>query len=1090
IMSANGSPNSSRCSTQFRIFSALLATCVWLAPLCLAPATAALASATYTVTVNTDDYSGTPTTLTGTASHCPANGTGASCTLRDAITAADANTGSTIKFSVQGTDTLNFVLPVITTNMTIAGPGANALTISGGYQPFYVSGSLVTASISGLTIANVTNTVVATGLMPAYGGGIYNLAATLTVDHVVFSNNTTGYSVTPGEGGAILNNQGVLTVNDCTFIGNSVQYNGYGGAITNVGTLNVIGSTFIGNSSWSGSAIYSLSSLSVSDSTFTANSASFSGAITFTNGTLTVANSTFVGNAAAFGPNDGTAIYNDGNPPTTPATLVISDSILDAPATGAACVTTAVPSDCPASGVNGNIVASVSTLNLAPLGYYGGPTETLLPMPGSPARCASSSTSFAGTDQRGFGRDISCGAGLIDAGSVQTSYLTVNTAADDASSPTATCGATCTLRDAIETALADGNGDIDFASGLGGTITLGGALPTINTAGSVNIVGPGANLLSVSGASAYPVLNIAGGTVDISGLTITGGKTTSGGGINNTGGTVTLSNSAVSSNSATGNGGAVNNGGSMLVSDSTFAANKAVSGSAIYNTGALTMTYSTVAGNAASASGGIYNASGATLTAVNSTFAANTGTGSGLYNSGALAVTNSILDATTECSGTGCPTTGKGNVVGATKLAVLGSYGGATQTVLPQPGSSAICGGSAALIPLFTGADQRGFANENTTYAGYSATAPCVDAGAVQTSYTSAQFVGAPYVGNANTPGTAPPVIVAVMENGQNIGGVPVTLSFSGTGTATGLTATTVGGTGATFALQVSQASATTDSLSVSIPVVGANTLTAGPAQLTVVPQGAATSITTGTVSATTLSTSVNLSATVLSAGKAATAGQVSFTVQGSSGALPTVIGTVNSSGVASVPYPLPQDLAANTYTVSVSYSDIGGSFGPSTATGNLVISKVTPTVSTWPTASAITAGQTLASSMLTGGVASVSGSFTFNTPATVPAAGTSSQSVTFTPTDSADYTTVVGSVSVTANAPPTPIVPYTEVNGGAWQTTASVTVQYSDSVNLGPQPLTGGSWSWTGPNGYTSAARQINSIPLTLPTNVFVATY
>jgi len=60
----------------------------------------------------------------------------------------------------------------------------------------------------------------------------------------------------------------------------------------------------------------------------------------------------------------------------------------------------------------------------------------------------------------------------------------------------------------------------------------------------------------------------------------------------------------------------------MLVSDSTFATNKAGSGSAIYNTGALTMTYSTVAGNTATASGGIYNASGAILTAVNSTFAA------------------------------------------------------------------------------------------------------------------------------------------------------------------------------------------------------------------------------------------------------------------------------------------------------------------------------------------------------------------------------------------------------------------------------------------------------------------------------------
>jgi len=360
----------------------------------------------------------------------------------------------------------------------------------------------------------------------------------------------------------------------------------------------------------------------------------------------------------------------------------------------------------------------------------------------------------------------------------------------------------------------------------------------------------------------------------------------------------------------------------------------------------------------------------------------------------------------------------------------------------------------------------------------------------VQTNYTAAQFVGAPYVANANTPGTAPPVIVSVMENGQNIGGVPVTLSFSGTGTATGLTSTTVGGAGASFTLQVNQASAPTDSLSVSIPVVGTDTLTAGPAQLTVVPQGAASSITPAAASATTLSTSVSLSATVLSGGKPVTAGQVSFTVAYVSGAVPTLTGTVNSSGVAMVSYPLPQHLAANTYSVSISYSDIGGSFGPSTATGQLAIGKVTPTVSTWPTASAITVGQTLASSTLTGGVTSVPGSFAFTALTTVPPLGASSQSVTFTPTDSADYATVVGSVSVTAIGPPTPIVPYIEVNGGAWQTITSVTVQFSDSVNLGPQPLTGGSWSWTGPGGFTSTSRQINSIPLTLPTNVFVATY
>jgi hypothetical protein len=71
-----------------------------------------------------------------------------------------------------------------------------------------------------------------------------------------------------------------------------------------------------------------------------------------------------------------------------------------------------------------------------------------------------------------------------------------------------------------------------------------------------------------------------------------------------------------------------------------------------------------------------------------------------------------------------------------------------------------------------------------------------------------------------------------------------------------------------------------------------------------------------------------------------------------------------------------------------------------------------------------------------------------------------------------------------------TPIVPYVQVNGGNWQQTASATVSWGCSVNLGPQPLSGGSWSWTGPNGYTSTSRQINNIPLGKGNNIFTATY
>jgi O-glycosyl hydrolase len=86
------------------------------------------------------------------------------------------------------------------------------------------------------------------------------------------------------------------------------------------------------------------------------------------------------------------------------------------------------------------------------------------------------------------------------------------------------------------------------------------------------------------------------------------------------------------------------------------------------------------------------------------------------------------------------------------------------------------------------------------------------------------------------------------------------------------------------------------------------------------------------------------------------------------------------------------------------------------TGTVILTVSKVTPTVTAWPTASAITYGQTLASSTLTGGTASVGGTFAWTTPSTEPSLGTVSEGVTFTPTDTTDYNTVTGTASVTVN--------------------------------------------------------------------------
>jgi hypothetical protein len=81
------------------------------------------------------------------------------------------------------------------------------------------------------------------------------------------------------------------------------------------------------------------------------------------------------------------------------------------------------------------------------------------------------------------------------------------------------------------------------------------------------------------------------------------------------------------------------------------------------------------------------------------------------------------------------------------------------------------------------------------------------------------------------------------------------------------------------------------------------------------------------------------------------------------------------------------------------------------------------------------------------------------------------------------------GVASATYTIVGTPITPWIQVNGHNWQQTNTITVSSGSSVNLGPQPLDN-SWSWTGPNGYTSNWRQINNIPLSVGANVYVATY
>jgi hypothetical protein len=62
----------------------------------------------------------------------------------------------------------------------------------------------------------------------------------------------------------------------------------------------------------------------------------------------------------------------------------------------------------------------------------------------------------------------------------------------------------------------------------------------------------------------------------------------------------------------------------------------------------------------------------------------------------------------------------------------------------------------------------------------------------------------------------------------------------------------------------------------------------------------------------------------------------------------------------------------------------------------------------------------------------------------------------------------------LTKDCTPTDIIPYVQINSGTWTKTNLATLDAGGSVKLGPQPASGGSWKWTGPNGFTSTSREI----------------
>ena len=234
----------------------------------------------------------------------------------------------------------------------------------------------------------------------------------------------------------------------------------------------------------------------------------------------------------------------------------------------------------------------------------------------------------------------------------------------------------------------------------------------------------------------------------------------------------------------------------------------------------MTVADSTISGNSGTQGGGISNG-GSTFTIGNSIVAGNSASsdadGSGTFTSGGF---NLIGDGT----GISGITNGTNDdLVGTTlspihaKLAPLTIYGGATETMVPLPGSPAICAGSySAAQSAGVTADQRGVAF-GSTGAGSYCSSGSVDIGAVQTDYALSFTTEPPSNASANVSLTPNPA-VGLKESGA-VATVPTsTVTMSDSASLLGGTTTASLSSGsATFSNLVIKGATNGDQLTASI---------------------------------------------------------------------------------------------------------------------------------------------------------------------------------------------------------------------------------------------------------------------------------